>query len=378
MIKAIIADVDGVIVGKKPGVNFPLPNEKVIKKLKELHKNGLPIVLCTAKYHPGIIDLIKLADLHGPHITSGGALVIDPLDNKIVKTHSLDNNLAQQIVTSCIKNNIYIECYGTETYFVEKKQAFELTKKHAVINEVEPKIVSSLEKELMTTDLVKIEAFAVAISLYFFVQVREPTIDSEHFSLKSYLDKLQDGVKDITKSRYILSLSLFYALVGAITFCFQIYFNQALLVSLGYSTIAMSLIFGGMRIFNISFLTKFMKQSKWFTFRNSILLFPLLMIVAYLPGIALTKYIALIFILVSMLVSTSRGIILNKYLNDEVSSKNRATSISLVNLILSLVFSAVSFSSSIVTNIQLIFTFYGLISLIVILPLGLLVIKNKD
>ena len=49
MIKAIITDIDGVIVGKKHGVNFPLPNDDVIQKLKNLHKTGFPIVLCTAK-----------------------------------------------------------------------------------------------------------------------------------------------------------------------------------------------------------------------------------------------------------------------------------------------------------------------------------------
>jgi hydroxymethylpyrimidine pyrophosphatase-like HAD family hydrolase len=161
MIKAILTDVDGVIVGKKQGVNFPLPTHAVIEKLKKLHQNDLPIILCTAKYHPGVIDLIKLAALHGPHITSGGALVIDPLDKKVLKTHCLDNNLVQQIITTCVENNIYIECYGTENYYVQEKQVFELTKKHAAINEVEPKIVSSLKNELMTTDIIKIEAFAM-------------------------------------------------------------------------------------------------------------------------------------------------------------------------------------------------------------------------
>lgn len=47
MIKAIITDIDGIIVGKKQGVNFPLPNELVIQKLKELHNNGLAIILCS-------------------------------------------------------------------------------------------------------------------------------------------------------------------------------------------------------------------------------------------------------------------------------------------------------------------------------------------
>lgn len=50
MIKAIIADVDGVIVGNRRGVNFPLPNKVVMQKLKDLHKKGIPIVLCTEPF----------------------------------------------------------------------------------------------------------------------------------------------------------------------------------------------------------------------------------------------------------------------------------------------------------------------------------------
>lgn len=160
MIKAVIADVDGVMVGKKHGVNFPLPNEKVIKRLKEIHQNGLPIVLCSAKYHPGIIEIIKKAELRNPHITSGGALIIDPLDDKIIRKHTLDNKLAKNIVSTCLDNGVYIECYGTNTYFIQNDQISELSKKHAIINHIQPRIVRSLQIKLVDTDIIKIEAFA--------------------------------------------------------------------------------------------------------------------------------------------------------------------------------------------------------------------------
>ena len=160
MIKAIITDIDGVMVGNKHKVNFPLPNGLVIEKLKALHKKGFPIVLCTAKSQSGVLELVAKADLHNPHITDGGALIIDPLDNKIIKKHILDKQLVESIVKTCLENNIYMECCGMEDYYVQKDQVFELTEKHALVMQKEPQLVSSLEKNVDDKEIIKIEAFA--------------------------------------------------------------------------------------------------------------------------------------------------------------------------------------------------------------------------
>jgi len=83
MIKAIITDVDGVIVGDKTGVNFPLPNATIIRKLKELKKSGIPIILCTGKPSYTINDIIIKAELDNPHISDAG--FIDIVDYFIKK-----------------------------------------------------------------------------------------------------------------------------------------------------------------------------------------------------------------------------------------------------------------------------------------------------
>ncbi|MCL4365842.1 hypothetical protein M1437_01295 [Patescibacteria group bacterium] len=43
MVKLIVLDVDGVIVGHKPGINFPYPNQKVIETLKAVCQKGIPV-----------------------------------------------------------------------------------------------------------------------------------------------------------------------------------------------------------------------------------------------------------------------------------------------------------------------------------------------
>ena len=68
--------------------------------------------------------------------------------------------MVQKIITTCVGNDIYTECYGTESYFIQKDQVFELTKKHTLVQQLEPTIVASLERDLTNIDIIKIEAFA--------------------------------------------------------------------------------------------------------------------------------------------------------------------------------------------------------------------------
>jgi len=56
VIKGIIIDVDGVIVGDKEGLNFPNPSKPVMDKLMKLKDNGIKICLCTGKPSFGVTE----------------------------------------------------------------------------------------------------------------------------------------------------------------------------------------------------------------------------------------------------------------------------------------------------------------------------------
>src|SRR5438067_7712890 len=111
MIKAIITDIDGIIVGEKIGFNSPHPNNKVLHALRTIREKGIPICLCSGKPHYAIGEIIKRAKLHNPHITDGGAVTIDPIDNIIVEKHILDKKLAKEVLCTCRANNVYVEFY---------------------------------------------------------------------------------------------------------------------------------------------------------------------------------------------------------------------------------------------------------------------------
>ena len=82
MIKGIILDVDGVLVGGKQGYNWPGPNPDVISTLKKLREKEIIISLCTGKGTFAIKEIVEAAHLNNIHIGDGGAIVVDFLNNK--------------------------------------------------------------------------------------------------------------------------------------------------------------------------------------------------------------------------------------------------------------------------------------------------------
>lgn len=156
MIKGIIIDVDGVVVGEKAGFNFPEPHRDVIARLKAIEEKGISISLCTAKPHFSIRTIIKAANLRSLHITDGGGVIIDPLDNIILKSHFIDRKVAKQIVQTCLERGTYVEFYTINEYFAQASQECDITAIHADVLQAKPHLVESLLEELQQEDITKI------------------------------------------------------------------------------------------------------------------------------------------------------------------------------------------------------------------------------
>lgn len=161
MIKAIITDIDGVIVGDKTGLNFPLPHQSVIEKLKDLCANGMQIILCTAKFNYAIQDIIKSARLDNPHITDGGALIVNPIEDKIIKKYVINKKIVKSCTKEFIQKNIYFELYTPQSYFLQKSQVCAFTAKRTSILQIEPVLVDSLIEIAESEDIIKMLAFTV-------------------------------------------------------------------------------------------------------------------------------------------------------------------------------------------------------------------------
>lgn len=160
MIKGIILDIDGVIIGQKIGFNSPSPHPDVIRALREIRLKGIFISLCTAKPHFAVDDIINLAKLDNLHISDGGSVIIDPINSVVVKKFVIEKLIAKDIIKTYLENDVYIEFYNGEDYFIQKNQHSEITKKHLHILQRNPVEVDLLAIESTLNEITKIMPIA--------------------------------------------------------------------------------------------------------------------------------------------------------------------------------------------------------------------------
>lgn len=160
MIKGIILDIDGVIIGQKIGYNSPTPHTDVIDALRKIRQNDIFISLCTAKPHFAVDDIIKLAKLDNLHISDGGSVIIDPINSFVVKKFVIEKQIAKDVIKTYLDNGVYTEFYNGEDYFIQKNQHSGTTGKHSHILQRAPKEVDSLVEESTSKEITKIMPIA--------------------------------------------------------------------------------------------------------------------------------------------------------------------------------------------------------------------------
>lgn len=160
-IKAIILDVDGVIIGEKIGFNSPDPHPKVIQKLRELRQGGISVSLCTAKPCFAVTSIIDAAHLDNLHIADGGGVVMNSIRNQVVDQHPLDSVIAAQVVKILLANDIYTEIYTIDVYFIQLNQVSDITDKHRQILQKKPVTVKDLLARIDRLEITKIMPVAL-------------------------------------------------------------------------------------------------------------------------------------------------------------------------------------------------------------------------
>lgn len=215
------------------------------------------------------------------------------------------------------------------------------------------------------------EFSALTCSLFF----QEPYIDTEKFTIPRYVKQLKLGFHELFKSSYVRDISLFYIGVGGITWSAMMIFNTSLLTTIGFSTLAIGFIVAAIRLLNSTILFGALHLKDIVTKKRVYLLFPVIMILCYLPGFALTKFFAIPAVALSTFASSARWIILGSYVNEQYDSKNRATALSTLSMLISLtVVGFAIISNPIMTyvgGVRAMYSVLGFVSVLFILPLGL-------
>ena len=223
-------------------------------------------------------------------------------------------------------------------------------------------------------------AFASFISFILSFFYFEPIVDTIKFTLQNYILQIKLGVKELFKKTHITKISLFYIIVGGITWSFAMYFNSYMLVDLKFNDTMRGILEGGLRLINLIVLTRFLKNKRFFTRKNSFLFFPIAMIFGLLPGIFLNGYLGLPFIALSMISASARWVILGKYTNDEFDSKYRATAISALSMGVGLLYIIITVASGPIISsfggVRTVYTILGILSILLVLPLSISIVKD--
>jgi MFS family permease len=219
---------------------------------------------------------------------------------------------------------------------------------------------------------------AGAISLWF----TEPDIDSETFTLRNYLAQIKEGIKEIVKSKHALYISLFYIIVGAITWSSTLYFSDMVVIEMGYTAIQIALFYSAVRFFNIAITRYLWTNDTLFTKERTYIFFTIVMIVCFLPGVFFAGIWAIPFISVIIALTSARFTLLAKYSNEMFSSKNRASAISSLSMAISILYFSFTLASSAIvpqlTNFRGIFTLFGALSVITLPLLTVLILRKPE
>jgi hypothetical protein len=221
--------------------------------------------------------------------------------------------------------------------------------------------------------------FTQWLAIFFVFLMIEPKIDTEKFTLKSYIKQTKDGFNELFKSSYMKKLTIYYTLVGGITWSCLYYFNQPFAKDFGFSEIGQSWLFGILYLLS-SLLILFLVEKKGLLTRNRVYLgFPIIMTLSLLPGYFATRMIAPFLLLGILVAGSARFAILDRYTNQEFLSKYRATAISSLNMLVSFFYIVVVGLSGRVQDLystKLIFTLLGILTLLLVFPSGLSLVRE--
>ena len=221
--------------------------------------------------------------------------------------------------------------------------------------------------------------FSTAIAGLLTIFNTEPNIDTEKFTLKSYIKQTQLGFKELTKNSYIRIFSIYYIFVGGISWYFIYYLGQSFATEIGFTAQERSWIFSGIFMV-LAILSYVLMKSGKLTRDRAYLMFPLIMIVGLLPGFWMGKVLSAFCIFLIQFAGANRFSILDQYANQEFESKYKATAVSALNMGVSIVFSIISIIGGRIVNIYgpgLTMSLLGVLTIITTLPITRVLLSKR-
>lgn len=208
----------------------------------------------------------------------------------------------------------------------------------------------------------------------------EPNIDSEKFTINNYRKQIKLGIQEVFKDKLTTYTSLFYIIIGGITWSNALYFGSYYMVGLGFGDAERGFIQGGSRLINALLFAIILQKVKLGD-KFKIIIFPILMMIAFLPGDFVNGWYGVPLFAIGLLTTTGRWIILSPITNKMFTSKVRATAISVLSLLIGFVYIfTVGISGPIIEHFGIgsMYTILGILSIFIAFPLGIKLLKVRQ
>lgn len=228
-----------------------------------------------------------------------------------------------------------------------------------------------------------LNGLAHLLAAIYIYRMIEPKIDSEQFTFKNYLKQTKEGFKELFKDQRSRDFSWFYILVGSLSWPMVIAAKNFALVEIGFTEGQQGIMLPIMSLLVVYFLHFLIAKDLFKQLKFTFLSLTIFTIIGYFLSALLSPYIMPLAIMMLQFVSSARWNILGKLTNDLYSSKNRATAISTLNMIISIAYVLVMGLLTVLgwqfdNALQILFIVLGALALFGLLPIALKLSKDYE
>lgn len=150
--KALIFELDGVAIPKKPDAK---PSAKVVEAVKKAQEHAY-VLFATSKSWDKAKEFAKVLGITAPCVTLGGSQVVDAATNKVLWEQELDPGVAAKIIEIAKEFNVKAYNFSTEK-FIAAKTAKVKAIEAVVVLQVPEKIQSDILKQIKKIPLLNVE-----------------------------------------------------------------------------------------------------------------------------------------------------------------------------------------------------------------------------
>ncbi len=209
----------------------------------------------------------------------------------------------------------------------------------------------------------------------------EPKIDSEKFSFNTYIQQTKLGFAQLLKNGYVKRLSVYYLLIGAVTWSLLTYFRLPLAFEFGYNQLQMSWILGASFVISSVLLIWLPKYPRIINPATVFYGYPILIALTIGPSVIMPPLAVPLAMVIIQFIGSARFAILDAYTNHEFESKYRATALSSLNMLVSFAYMILVGGSGYLqdhVSTKMLMTVLGVGTFVVVLPLAVSLVREYD